>query len=68
MKLFEQVSCRFDILEQALDGREIKNKQWTSLEDLVLNKPFINEEAFLLLKEEKGEDEIESRRKFLSLN
>lgn len=68
MKLFEQASCRYDVLEDALQGKvEAKNKMWNGLEDLVLNKPYMNEEAFNVLISEKGEGEIENRKKFLHL-
>lgn len=66
MELFEKTSCRFDVLEDVLEGKsQVKSKMWTSLEDLVLMKPDINKEAYNILVQEKGEEEIEIRKKFL---
>jgi hypothetical protein len=66
MELFEKTSCRFDVLEEVLEGKsQVKSKMWTCLEDLVLMKPDMNEEAYSILINEKGKEEIEIRRKFL---
>jgi len=67
MELFEQASCRYEVLEEYLSSNNKSNKMWKSLEDFVLIKPHMNEEAYGLLKAEKGEEEIENRKKFLDL-
>lgn len=66
MKLFEQASCRYDVLEEFLQGKvETKNKMWSPLEDMVLTKPDINQDAYDLLIADKGSTEVENRKNFL---
>ena len=67
MPLFEQASCRYDVLEDFLSNNKSTNKMWKSLEDFVLVKPHMNEEAFNMLLNDKGEEEIQNRKKFLNL-
>ena len=67
MSIFVQCSCRYDTLEDFLSSSKTTNKIWKSLEDLVLIKPYLNEEAYDLLLEEKGEEELKNRKRFLSL-
>lgn len=67
MNLFEQCSCRYDVLEQFLKTGRITNKMWKSLEDFVLLQPHMNEEAYGLLLKEKGKQEVDLRKEFLNL-
>jgi len=63
-KMFFEVNCDRNALIKRLEGEQVT--QWTVLEDLALqDKP--ENQSYLYVAREKGENEVEKRKRFLEI-